>query len=513
MKTNVKVIVAALCTAGLISPPLAFADTISAPPVAPVAQSVVPGTYTVTYPVTITLAGGAPQVLNFIYNSNGTWTAPPGYTFSGYLNPSNNTAVFVTGSGATAYGVSISSTGTTQFIPGQTGAVTVPPSVGTAPAGTLVTGTVLPGFAAATATGTVVGNGQTTATLVPAGALSQLIGVGSGGVPVGTAVTGAPITVVPTSATSPVGNAAGSVLVNSNQAAQAIGWGQYTVTVPLTPAPAGTTTVNGTVAGSSGSVGASGIRINNISGTATYNTLTGVINATPTETAVFSVDTSGNTAIGGTLSVAGATTTKGITNTGNIATTTLGVSGSATVGGTLGVTGNTTLGGTLGVTGNTTVGGTLGVTGATTLGSAAGTAGNTVVVSSSGVTASGGGATVALANNRATFSGTGGAPLILTGIANGQNQYDAVNFGQVQEIEKNMSRGISGATAVANIPQVDQGKQFAVGVGVGGFNGETAFAIGGSARIATNGVLKASVGFAGGGGSNTVWGVGGVWNW
>ena len=43
----------------------------------------------------------------------------------------------------------------------------------------------------------------------------------------------------------------------------------------------------------------------------------------------------------------GTTTTRGISNTGNIGTTTLSATNGATVGGTLGVTGNTTLKGTL----------------------------------------------------------------------------------------------------------------------------------------------------------------------
>ena len=649
MKTNVKIIVAALCTAGLIAPPLAMADTISSPAVAPVAQSVVPGTYTVTYPVTVALAGGAPQSLNFVYNSNGTWTAPAGWTFNGYLNPSNNTAVFTTGSGATAYGVSLSSTGQTQFNPGQTGAVTTPPSFGTAPANTPVTGTALPGWGAATATGTVVGKGQTSATLVGAGAVAQIIGVGQGGAPVGTVAVGAPIAVNPASATSAVGNAAGSVVVNSNQANNSVGYGSYTVTIPQTNTPNPTAAVSGTVAGNGAAFGAAnGLNIGTITGTASYNPNTGVITATPVFTAGFSVNPSGNTQIGcagantgttanltvcnqtftngitdtggiatfgnltvggqtstaglansgqmstNTLVVVGGSATNGIANTGNISTTTLGVTGNATingtvtaanivttgsaiiggsltsngivntgnvsttgnatiggnttVGGTLGVTGATTLSSTLAVSGNTTVGGTLGVTGATTLSgatqinntlnvtgastlggsgtsgnqltvgvngvlmSAGGVTGNSVGVNSTGAQINGGGAGLVFANNRATFGTTsGGAPLRVTGIADGQNQYDAVNFGQFQELEKDMSRGISGTAAMANIPQVDQGKSFSVGVGVGGFNGETAVAIGGSARVAKDGILKASVGFSGSG--NTTWGVGGGWNW
>ncbi|WP_228780124.1 hypothetical protein [Aquiflexum lacus] len=87
--------------------------------------------------------------------------------------------------------------------------------------------------------------------------------------------------------------------------------------------------------------------------------------------------TSGNATVGGTFGVTGATTTAGITNTGNVSTGTSTVTGNATVGGTLGVTGVTSLStlqtsgtATLNsatVPGNTAVGGTLNVTGVTTL--------------------------------------------------------------------------------------------------------------------------------------------------
>ncbi len=652
MKMKTKVLVAALTAAGVIAP-FANADTITPPAtVPPQAQNpAVSNVYTVTYPVTVTLAGGSPQNVSFTYNSNGTWSAPAGWTYAGNLNQNANTAVFTTTSGGVQNGVALSSTGANQFVPAVgSPATTNPPSVGVNLNNNAVTGAVLSGFGAATATGTVTGVGQTTAPLNGAPATAQLIGVGSGGAPVGTVSVGTPISVNPSTATSPVGNAGGAVTVNSNQPNQSIGWGQYTATVPTTNTPAGTSTINGTIAGSSGSVGANGIFLNNITGTATYNTGTGVVQASPTQTATFSVLPNGNTAIGGTLSVAGATTTNGIANTGNItnsgnittgslnvngpavvngslqagatstaglvntgamSTTTLTVSGAtvtngiqnfgnfansgnAAVGGSLGVTGNTTLGGTLavtggatvggalGVTGNTTLGGTLAVagasttsgisntgniansgnltnagnasvggtltvtgastlngattvnntltaTGTTTLGSTAGTGGNTVVVSSSGITAtagtsslalnssgatmSGGGSSLALAGGKATFAGSGGSPVTVTGVANGVNQFDAVNWGQVSDIEKQLKRGIAATGAALNIPQVDQNKSFNLGVGVGGYDGETGWAIGGSARISKDGIIKASVAGAGGGGSKAVWGVGGGWSW
>ena len=57
-----------------------------------------------------------------------------------------------------------------------------------------------------------------------------------------------------------------------------------------------------------------------------------------------------NATVGGTLGVTGATTTNGITNTGNVDTDTLSTTGLATLN-SVGVTNNATVGGTLGVSG------------------------------------------------------------------------------------------------------------------------------------------------------------------
>lgn len=123
-----------------------------------------------------------------------------------------------------------------------------------------------------------------------------------------------------------------------------------------------------------------------------------------------------------------------------------------------------------------------------------------------------------LSGNRAAFSGPAvsgstGGPITVTGIANGGSQYDAVNFGQFDEARKDASRGIAATGAALNIPQLDQNKAFNLGVGVGGYDGEVGWAIGGSARISKDGIIRASVAAAGGGGSKAVWGVGGGWSW
>src|SRR3954451_4799525 len=116
MKMNAKLIVAALCAVGIVAPlQQALADTITPPAVVPpTAQTpTTPTTYTVTYPVTVTLTGQAPQTVNFVYNgATGAWTAPAGWTYSGQLNQNANTATFTTTQGGVTYGVALSSTGT-----------------------------------------------------------------------------------------------------------------------------------------------------------------------------------------------------------------------------------------------------------------------------------------------------------------------------------------------------------------------------------------------------------------
>jgi len=64
---------------------------------------------------------------------------------------------------------------------------------------------------------------------------------------------------------------------------------------------------------------------------------------------------------------------------------------------------------------------------------------------------------------------------------------------EVDEHKREASAGISGALAQANIPQVIQGQRFAVGAGVGGYDGENALAVGVSARMTQNVIVKASV--------------------
>jgi trimeric autotransporter adhesin len=70
--------------------------------------------------------------------------------------------------------------------------------------------------------------------------------------------------------------------------------------------------------------------------------------------------------------------------------------------------------------------------------------------------------------------------------------------------------GIAGATALTMIPEVEAGKTFAVGVGVGQYKGYSASAVGISARVSSNIKLKAGLGFSSNG--NTA-GVGASYQW
>jgi hypothetical protein len=242
---------------------------------------------------------------------------------------------------------------------------------------------------------------------------------------------------------------------------------------------------------------------------------------------------------------------------GSMATigTSLSVGTNATIGGTLSVGTNATIGGTLSVGTNATIGGTLDVTGETntagmtnrglfnTFQGRAGVyandfetpfagiyAGNSdlrltdtsatlgfgsngMVATADSLTLRGGTAstTMTLNDSGASFANVSdGAPVTVTGIANGSSSFDAVNYGQLSSLESKMSAGIASIAAIANIPAPPTGKRFAIGGAVGGFNGETAFAIGGTANVTTEVVVKASVGFSDG---QAAFGAGAAYAW
>ncbi|MFX0614041.1 YadA-like family protein [Escherichia coli] len=64
---------------------------------------------------------------------------------------------------------------------------------------------------------------------------------------------------------------------------------------------------------------------------------------------------------------------------------------------------------------------------------------------------------------------------------------------QVDDNHKQANAGISGAMAMSNIPQVMNNQTFAIGAGIGGYDGENAVAVGASARLGDSVVVKATV--------------------
>ncbi|OHC10328.1 MULTISPECIES: YadA-like family protein [unclassified Polynucleobacter] len=127
----------------------------------------------------------------------------------------------------------------------------------------------------------------------------------------------------------------------------------------------------------------------------------------------------------------------------------------------------------------------------------------------------GAGATsLTMSNNVATFANVAsGAPIKVTGVADGTGAFDAVNYRQLQSV----ASGVAGTAAMANIPIATgaNGKDFAVGVGLGNYMGQTSLALGGSYRIMDGAYLKASVassntnnGYNAGSSQNTVYGLG-----
>jgi autotransporter adhesin len=71
--------------------------------------------------------------------------------------------------------------------------------------------------------------------------------------------------------------------------------------------------------------------------------------------------------------------------------------------------------------------------------------------------------------------------------------------GNINSVARNAYSGIAAATALTMIPEVDNNKTLAMGIGTAGYRGYQAVAIGASARITQNIKMKAGVGIAPGG--------------
>ncbi|RUS65196.1 hypothetical protein EGN72_01035, partial [Pseudorhodobacter sp. E13] len=240
---------------------------------------------------------------------------------------------------------------------------------------------------------------------------------------------------------------------------------------------------------------------------------------------------------------------------------TLAVAGDATFNSDVGISGDTTMSGNLGVSGNSLFQGTVDITDDlnVTIGDASATgtgpftqldvngsgmnlvvddrAGNSSQVevtatsvsltqngsgfSSSGGTTrltgttstvvSGGSTQMVLSDSGVNFSGAGGAPVRLSGVADGVAPTDAVNVRQLGALEGKLSGAIAGTMAMTQLPTITANESFSFGVAVGGYNGQSAFALGGTARLDNNMVLRGAAQYSKEGGVGAAVGIG--WSW
>jgi autotransporter adhesin len=149
-------------------------------------------------------------------------------------------------------------------------------------------------------------------------------------------------------------------------------------------------------------------------------------------------------------------------------------------------------------------------------GNATASSGNTVAVGSgaqasgSGSSALGANATASAPNSVALGAGSvaaesnsvsvgsPGNERTITNVAPGVNPTDAVNVAQLQGVQQNVNNvaraaysGVAMAGALAGLPQVEAGKTFQIAAGVGNYAGYSAIAVGASARITQNTIVKA----------------------
>lgn len=137
--------------------------------------------------------------------------------------------------------------------------------------------------------------------------------------------------------------------------------------------------------------------------------------------------------------------------------------------------------------------------------------GNThgIIVNESQTTISGGTRSSSLTLNDAgaRFSNSAnGSPITVTGVADGRSDFDAVNFRQLRNI-------VASGAAMANLPGVDPNKTFSMGLGLGHYEGETAFALGMGYRPSNDSMVRASISSGTSGYSKPTIGMGASLSW
>jgi cytoskeletal protein CcmA (bactofilin family) len=127
----------------------------------------------------------------------------------------------------------------------------------------------------------------------------------------------------------------------------------------------------------------------------------------------------------------------------------------------------------------------------------------------------GGTSSLTVSNSGVSLAGTGGAPVVLSGVADPVGPTDAVNLRTLERelgaLEDNMSAGIAQSMAMTQLPAPAMGSDFSFGVALGNFNGQTAIAMGGGARLDGGMMIRGAASFYDAGGAGVAAGIG--WSW
>lgn len=117
-----------------------------------------------------------------------------------------------------------------------------------------------------------------------------------------------------------------------------------------------------------------------------------------------------------------------------------------------------------------------------------------------------------LNDSGARFSNSAnGNPVTVTGVADGVNDFDAVNVRQFKKAYKKAYAGIAGVAAMAQLPSPAPGKKYSIGIGTGYYESQTALALGLKAMPNDRTTLSFGVTHNSEGGS--VAGAGLGWSW
>jgi hypothetical protein len=82
---------------------------------------------------------------------------------------------------------------------------------------------------------------------------------------------------------------------------------------------------------------------------------------------------------------------------------------------------------------------------------------------------------------------------------------------EVRKTNNVAKRGVAIATAIASVPQLESGKRFSVGAGLGNYSGKNAFAVALNARLSNSVTVRLNAGTSDGG--DAAVGVGGAFSW